>query len=309
LTAAAALAVGGAQIPLIAGLAALAPRYDALLCDAWGVLIDGEKHFPAAAAALENFRAGGGVVVLVTNASRPSAEVRRQLLRLGAPESCFDDLISAGELALREIVARAGRIRPQFACHHLGPPRDHGLFDAAREALGDQFRLVPAEQADFVVCTGLVDERREQPEDYDSRLAAMLARGLPFVCANPDIIVEVGAERLYCAGAIAARYAAMGGEVLMFGKPHPPIYGAAIARLAELRGAPVETARILAIGDGAMTDLAGARRAGVDCLFVTEGVHRDELSGSGGGIDAGAAAALFSAAGGNPAAMTRALVW
>lgn len=297
-------APGAGAAPLIEGLSALADRYDALLCDAWGVLIDGKAHFPLAAQALQNFRKKGGTVVLVTNASRPSAEVRRQLLGLGAPQDCFDDLVSAGELTLREIIARDGQ-----ACHHLGPPRDKGLFEAANEALSGRLRLVAAEDADFIVCTGLVDERNEQPADYDSRLRAMLARGLPLVCANPDIVVEVGDERIFCAGAIAERYAAMGGRVLMFGKPYSPIYDAAIARIGALRGAPPQKARLLAIGDGALTDLAGAARAGVDCLFVTDGVHREELRPGGGEIDAGALAALFSVAGGPPAAMTRALVW
>jgi HAD superfamily hydrolase (TIGR01459 family) len=296
--------ISGALVPTLEHFAALGEKYDALLCDAWGVLIDGRRHFPDAAQALMNFRKAGGTVVLVTNASRPSEEVRRQLLGLGAPQESFDDLISAGELTLREIIARKGQ-----ACHHLGPPRDHGLFDAARAALGDAFRLVSAETADFVVCTGLVDERQERPEDYDVRLAAMLERRLPLVCANPDIVVEVGSERVYCAGAIAERYALMGGDVLMFGKPHPPIYAAALARIAELRGAPTPKEKALAIGDGAATDLAGARRAGIDCLFVTSGVHRDELRAPGGGINATALNALFSAAGGAPAAMTRALVW
>jgi HAD superfamily hydrolase (TIGR01459 family) len=291
-----------AATPLIEHFAALSENYDALLCDAWGVLIDGRRHFPDAARALTNFREKGGTVVLVTNASRPGAEVRRQLLGLGAPPESFDDLISAGELTLREIIARKGQ-----ACFHLGPPRDHGLFEAAQAALGDAFRLVRAEEADFIVCTGLVDERNETPEDYDPKLAPLLARGLPLVCANPDIIVEVGSERVYCAGAIAERYQRMGGKVLMFGKPHPPIYDAALARIAELRAAPAK--RALAIGDGAATDLAGALRAGIDCLFVTGGVHRDELRGEGDGINAGALNALFSAAGGAPAAMTRALVW
>jgi HAD superfamily hydrolase (TIGR01459 family) len=292
------------QVPTAAGLSEIAPRYDSILCDVWGVLIDGVSHFPAAAEALKTFRSGGGTVVLITNASRPNDEVRRQLLRIGAPADCFDDLVSAGELTLQEMVARKGQ-----ACCHLGPPRDNGLFEEADRRLGGALRLVGPEEADYVVCTGLVDEDHETPQDYDQRLAAMKRRALPMLCANPDIVVGVG-ERLYwCAGALARRYCEMGGEAVMFGKPHAPIYRAALARLAELRGAAVEKSRVLAIGDGAETDLAGAGAAGLDCLFITQGVHRDALYSADGSVDRGALARLFERAKTTPVAWAREVVW
>ncbi|MBI3274866.1 MAG: TIGR01459 family HAD-type hydrolase, partial [Methylocystis sp.] len=262
----------GANIPVVSGLAALAQRYDALLCDVWGVLIDGRAHFPAAAAALAKFRHMGGTVLLISNASRPNEQILQQLARLGAPRDSFDDVVTAGELTVAEIVARKG-----LACHHMGPQRDVGLFEAAARALGGPAPLVPLEEADFVVCTGLVDEGREAPADYDARLAAMRARDLVMLCANPDIVVKVGEDLVWCAGALAERYAAIGGKVVMTGKPHPPIYQAALKRLGALRGGTIEKARVLAIGDGALTDLAGAARAGLDALFVTDGVHHDEL--------------------------------
>lgn len=292
-------------IPTISGLAELAPRYEAILCDVWGVLIDGRSHFPAAAAALQRFRAGGGKVVLITNASRPSEEVRGQLDRLGLPRVAYDDLVSAGQLTMLEMVARRGQ-----ACHQLGPERDNGLFEAARRLLDGELRLVPLAEADYVVCTGLVDERNETPDDYAPTLAAMRARNLTMLCANPDIVVGVGGELVWCAGALAERYAAMGGAVVMAGKPHPEIYHVALAGLARLSDRTVDPKKILAIGDGVATDLVGAARAGLDSLFLLEGVHQDELFPEPGGpLDRGALGELFARAHVKPVAMTSILVW
>ncbi|PWB79559.1 MAG: TIGR01459 family HAD-type hydrolase [Methylocystaceae bacterium] len=293
------------DIPFVSGLSALAGRYDAILCDVWGVLIDGRAHFPAAAAALETFRRGGGKVVLVTNASRPSEEVRAQLDRLGLPREAYDDLISAGQLTLKEILARRGQ-----ACHHLGPVRDVGLFEAAGRLLGAPLRLTPLEEADYVVCTGLVDERRETPDDYAGRLAAMRERDLPMLCANPDIVVGIGGELVWCAGALAERYAAIGGEVVMAGKPFPPIYAAALAAVAGLLDGAADHSRVLAIGDGASTDMAGAARAGLDALFLLDGVHREELyPPPGDRLDVAVLAHLFARANVKPVALSPVLVW
>lgn len=292
------------KFPVVGGLRELASRYDAILCDVWGVLIDGKRHFPEAAAALQNYRAQGGTVVLITNASRPDDEVRRQLLGLGLPEDAFDDLVSAGELTLREMIVRDGQ-----RSYHLGPPRDNGLFDEAARRLGHPIERVGPQEADYIVCTGLFDERREKPEDYDTRLAALRQRGLTMLCANPDIVVSIGGELTYCAGALAERYAALGGEVVTFGKPHAPIYAAARERLARQRGAPVDDRRILCVGDGAFTDLAGAGQAGLDCLFVIEGVHRDELLTESAELDQQALARLVLAAGARPVALAREFFW
>ncbi len=292
------------DIPTVAGLSALAGRYDAILCDVWGVLIDGAKHFAAAADALRAYRAGGGTAVLITNASRPSQQVRGQLEELGLPADCYDDLVSAGELTLREIVARKGE-----ACHHLGPRRDKGLFEAAGRLLGAPLRLVGPNEADYVVCTGLIDEDRETPEDYDARLEELRRRGLMMLCANPDIVVEVGDRLYWCAGALARRYADLGGDVRMFGKPHAPIYDAALARIDELKRAPTPRRRVLAIGDGAETDLRGAGAAGLDCLFITRGVHREELYRQGEELDRRALARLLARAKTKPVALAREVVW
>ena len=292
--------MSSSPVPAISGLSELAPQYDAIFCDVWGVLIDGVRCFPGAVEALRTFRRQGGRVALITNASRPSAEVIRQLDGLEVPRDCWDVIVSAGELALREIVARR-----EEACFHLGPEQDKGLFEAAARLIGAPPRLTSLEAADYVVCTGLVDDEREEPQDYDEPLRAMLGQNLTMLCANPDVVVEVGGQRLYCAGALARRYETMGGRVLTFGKPHGAIYDAARAAL----DAPGRSLRALAIGDGAETDLAGAGRAGIDCLFVTEGVHREEIRDAAGALDLQALERLFLRAKARPVAMASELVW
>lgn len=293
------------HIQLISGLSSLADRYDAILCDVWGVLIDGRVHFPAAAAALRRYREAGGKVVLITNASRPSEEVAAQLDRLGLPRDAYDELISAGQLTLKEIVARRGQ-----ACHHLGPVRDIGLFEGASRALGEPLRLAPLENADYVVCTGLVDERNETPDDYAGRLETMRERGLTMLCANPDIVVGIGGELVWCAGALAERYAAIGGKVVMAGKPHPPIYAAALEAVDTLLDKKVSTSRVLAVGDGVPTDIVGAARAGLDALFLLDGIHRDELyPPPDHRLDRAALGDLFQRAGVKPVALAPVLVW
>ncbi len=293
-----------APMPINAGLETLSKPYKALFCDVWGVLIDGKRHFPRAVDALRRFRAQGGCVVLITNASRPDSDVRRQLTEMGLPSDCYDDLVSAGELTLAEMLSRRDQ-----SCYHLGPSRDNGLFEEASQRLGTPIHCVSFNEADYCVCTGLFEERVEKPQDYDDLLTKMAARGLEMLCANPDIIVAIGEEIVYCAGALAQRYALLGGKVLMFGKPHPPIYAAAFERLRRLRGQSIDPKDVLAIGDGGATDLAGAGRAGIDCLFITEGVHEDELITPDAEINPAGLARLINSAGARPCALAGEVFW
>ena len=273
----------------------IAPRYDVVLCDIWGVVHDGITAHAHACEALMRYRADGGVVVLITNAPRPSPWVIRQLARLGVPADAYDDVITSGDLT-REVVARRGG----EAVFHIGPQRDLSIFD------GLDIRLAPVEAATYVVCSGLFDEDKETPDDYRGLVATMRRRGLFMVCANPDLVVERGTTRFYCAGAIADLYLATGGEVLYAGKPHRPIYEAALAKASEVRGGAAEPARTLAIGDSLRTDITGARTLGIDGLFVSGGIHAQEL---GPGDSREALGAMFAAAGVTPWSVTARLAW
>jgi HAD superfamily hydrolase (TIGR01459 family) len=247
---------------LIAGLAELAPLYRHLLCDVWGVVHDGVSAFPAAAAALARFRDGGGHVVLVTNAPVPRHVVLQQLDRLGVDRAAYDDVVSSGEASRGFLAARPG-----VKVLHVGAGRQLPLYD------GLDVVLTEARDAELIVCTGLFDDETETPEDYDERLAEWNALELPMLCVNPDRVVERGPKLVWCAGAIAARYAETGGETVLIGKPHAPIYASALQRLADLAHAPVDKSAVLAIGDGVETDVRGAFQAEIDVLFIAGGIH------------------------------------
>lgn len=250
-------------VPFVAGLAEIADRYSALVCDVWGVLHDGAVASPGTAEALAKYRAQGGRVVLLTNAPRPAAVVRQQLLDIyGYSDACWDTIVTSGD-ASTEIIAARGAVR----VHHVGPDRDLGLYD------GTEATLVGADATEWIVVTGLFKEDAETPEDYREAFADMIARRLPMLCANPDIVVERGGELIYCAGALARLYGEMGGAVTYVGKPHRPIYDVVRARLARLAGRHLSGHEILAIGDGLPTDVAGARQEGLDLLFITNGIH------------------------------------
>ena len=282
---------------LIPKFSALAPDYDAVLCDVWGVIHNGIAIFPHACDALMRMRARGGVVVLITNAPRPSEQVARQLERLHVPREAYDAIVSSGDLTRSVVEDRRGQ-----SLYHLGPERDRSIFS------GLDVRFAPPESADYVVCTGLEDAETETPDHYRARLESMLARELFMVCGNPDVVVERGPALVYCAGALADLYATMGGEVLYAGKPYRPIYDRALAKAAAAAGRKIAPARVLAVGDSVRTDLKGARTVGVDFLFVTSGIHAEELGGRE-RPDGVALTATFAAAGGAPKAVMRELRW
>jgi HAD superfamily hydrolase (TIGR01459 family) len=276
----------------------LARDYDVLLCDVWGVMHNGLAAFPAACEALMRFRAGGGTAILITNAPRSGEAVARILDRLKIPREAYDAITSSGDVT-RAIVK--GRL-PE-SVFHLGPERDLSIF------AGLDVRLAAAETADYVVCSGLFDDTIETPESYRDLLAALHARSLFMVCANPDIVVERGDTLVYCAGALADAYAARGGKVLYCGKPHAPIYDLALATAAARRGDNTpRPQRVLAIGDSVRTDLKGAAALGLDCMFVTSGIHAEEY-GSREAPDLMALNAMFAAAGVMPRGVMRELVW
>jgi HAD superfamily hydrolase (TIGR01459 family) len=283
--------------PEIAGLGAIAARYDALLCDVWGVVHDGRQPFWDACSALARFREERGPVALVSNSPRPSSGIPPQFAAIGLPEGICDAIVTSGEVTRAELAARA-----PGAVFKIGPERDERIYD------GIALEEAPLEEADFISCTGLIDDRAEDPEQYRGMLARGVQRGLVMVCANPDLVVHVGDHLIPCAGALAEIYAELGGAVVMAGKPHPPIYRLAFAKLAELTGARVDPARVLAVGDGAATDIAGANAAHLDAMFITGGIHRGAL-GEGGAPDAETLGAELARAGVHARWAARALAW
>jgi len=275
----------------------LARDYDAVLCDVWGVIHNGVAAFPAACQALTRFRGAGGTAILVTNAPRSGAAVGRILDRLGVPREAYDAIVSSGDVTRGIVEARRGQ-----SVFHLGPERDHSIF------AGLNVTFAPLESAGYVVCSGLFDDTIETPDSYRDMLEAMRARSLLMVCANPDIVVERGDTLVYCAGALADAYAALGGQTLYCGKPHRPIYETALAEVAKRRGGDPPRGRVLAIGDSVRTDLKGATAFGLDCLFVTSGLHAEHY-GSRSAPDIAALNATFAAAGVAPRAAMLALKW
>ncbi len=278
--------------------AAVAPNYDVVLSDVWGVMHNGAVAAPEASEALARYRAAGGVVVFITNAPRPGQNVIRQLDHLGVLREAYDGIVSSGDVTRGVIAHRRG----QTICH-IGPDRNLAIFRDTGVA------FAPVETADYVICSGLVDDATETPDHYRDLLGVIRERNLFMVCANPDVVVEVGDKLLYCAGAIADLYASMGGEVLYAGKPYAPIYQQALGLAEKARGKPTPPARVLAIGDSVRTDLTGAASFGIDCLFVTAGIHADEF-GERDSPDPKAVARMFEHAGVvAPKAVTRKLKW
>jgi len=257
---------------IIASLAEVGGRYDAVFCDLWGCLHNGRAPFPAAVAALQAFRAAGGAVVLLTNAPRPKPSVVAQLDGMGVPRDCWDEVVTSGDAAQYALLSGAVGRR----VHHIGTPgKDEAFFTEFAPDLAEYARSqppilrVPMKEAEGIVCTGLRDDLTETPDDYRAELLMGRTLGLPMLCANPDIVVDFGDRRLWCAGALARDYEEKGGRTLYFGKPHPPIYDLARRRLSALReGDPT----VLCIGDGIATDIQGGMGEGLDTLFITGGI-------------------------------------
>jgi HAD superfamily hydrolase (TIGR01459 family) len=267
---------------------------DVVLSDIWGVVHNGLDSFPDACAALHSFRQQGGCVVLITNAPRPADSVQRQLRKLGVADDVYDAIVSSGDLTRHFVADHLGQ-----KIFWLGPERDRSIY----RGLNPEF--APLEQAESIICTGLLDDETESAEDYRGMLLQARARRLPMICANPDIVVERGDRLIYCAGAVAELYRELGGEVTFYGKPHRPIYERAMAIAAERHGRAAALNRVLAIGDSVRTDLAGAHGFGIDCLFVTRGIHAGEFEG----IDQLDPVSVKELFGHPPRALTRELRW
>ncbi len=262
---------------IIANLADLGTRYDAVFCDLWGCLHNGKTPFPTAVAALQGFRARGGKVLLLTNAPRPKSSVIRQLNAMGVPRDAWDEVVTSGDATQGAMLNGAVGRKLYF----IGAAKDEVFFTDFADDLVDlaasqpPILRVPLAEAEGIICTGLADDLTETPDDYRAVLLQCKINDLPMLCANPDVIVDFGDKRLYCAGALAEAYETMGGTVFYFGKPHPPIYDLARRRLSALTGG--KDMQILAIGDGVTTDVQGGMSEDIDTLFVTGGIAASEF--------------------------------
>lgn len=247
------------------GLSTIAQEYDAVLSDIWGVLHNGVAAFPTAVEALQGVRKTGLKVVLISNAPRPAAAVREQLDRLGVPTDAYDDIVTSGDMTRNMLVStyRDAKVT------HIGPEKDKPLV------AGLPIDFTSDEEAEVCLCSGLMNDKIEGPDDYEDRLSRLAKRNIPMICANPDKVVEMGGTLIYCAGSLADLYEEMGGGVIVLGKPYAPIYEAA----RKMVGDP-PLSRVLGLGDSMRTDLRGASEQGFDCLFLTGGIHAAQFGPS-----------------------------
>ncbi|WP_299610733.1 TIGR01459 family HAD-type hydrolase [uncultured Tateyamaria sp.] len=260
---------------IVSSLAEISDRYDALFVDLWGCVHNGVHALPEAVAALQEYRSRGGKVVLVTNSPRPRAGVTKQLVHFGVPDDAWDTIATSGDSA------RAAMFRGIVGTkvHFIGQPGEEKFFEPIG-VIKDPVKveMVPLDEAEGIVCTGPRDPMAD-PDVMRPEFLMAKQLGLKLLCANPDIVVDRGEVREWCAGALAKLYTEMGGESLYFGKPHPPIYDLARRRLAEL-GVDVPDSGILAIGDGVLTDVAGAMGEDIDSLFISGGLAAAETKTS-----------------------------
>lgn len=263
------------SVPVLDEAGSLLARYDVVISDVWGVVHDGLWALPPACTALTRFREGGGAVVLLSNAPGPSEQVAGVLDAKRVPRSAWDRLVTSGDVT-RNLIAETHQRR----AYHIGWASDRAVF------AGLDVEIVGEEEAEIVVATELNDYHTETPEQYRPLLERFAARGLPFICGNPDLVVHVGEDLLPCAGALATIYEELGGSVAWAGKPYRPAYDLALEAARQVRGGrPVDPARVLVIGDAVRTDLAGARLMGFDSLFVAGGIHREDTMRTGGDVD------------------------
>ncbi|MGR3635901.1 MAG: TIGR01459 family HAD-type hydrolase [Shimia sp.] len=257
---------------IISALSEISDRYEALFVDLWGCVHNGITAYPDAVAALQKYRAKGGIVVLVTNSPRPRASVAQQMLDFGVPTDAYDTIATSGDSARSAMYQGAVGEKVYF----MGEAERDADFFKPLNILENpaSIQRVPLTEAEGIVCCGPFDPMADPDVNRADFLYAK-TKGMKLLCANPDIVVDRGEVREWCAGALARLYTEMGGESLYFGKPHPPIYDLARRRLTAL-GKSVPANAILAIGDGPQTDISGAMGEDIDSLFITGGLAATE---------------------------------
>jgi HAD superfamily hydrolase (TIGR01459 family) len=257
---------------IITALSEVSERYDALFVDLWGCVHNGVTAHPAAVKALQDYRTRGGKVVLVTNSPKPFDGVQTQLVGFGVPADAYDTIATSGDSARSAMYRGAVGQKVYF----MGEERRDAQFFEPLDLLDNPLEItrVPLQEAEGIVCCGPFDPMADPDTNRPDFLFAK-QKGMKLLCANPDIVVDRGDVREWCAGALAQLYTEMGGESLYFGKPYPPIYDLARRRLAELK-VDVPDTRILAIGDGVLTDIQGAMGEDIDSLFISGGLAARE---------------------------------
>ncbi|MGJ8610685.1 MAG: TIGR01459 family HAD-type hydrolase [Octadecabacter sp.] len=257
---------------IITQFSEISDQYDVAFVDLWGCMHNGITAFADAVTAMQDYRKRGGVVVLVTNSPRPWDSVAKQISGMGVADDAWDAIATSGDSA------RAAMFRGIVGekIYFMGEmPRDEDFFKPLSISENPvEIQRVPLDQAEGIVCCGPFDTQADLDVNRADFLHAK-TNGLKLLCANPDIIVDRGETREWCAGALAALYTEMGGESLYFGKPHPPIYDLARRRYAALTGA-LPDPRIIAIGDGIRTDVLGGQMEDIDTLFITGGLAAEE---------------------------------
>lgn len=281
-------------IAVLQSISPLAATADLWFVDIWGVMHNGVRPFATSVAACEAFRKQGGTILLVTNSPRPRESVARQLNSIGVARSAYDGIVSSGDVSRSLIEFWGGE-----PILHIGPERDLPIFANLQASPG-----ASVADAAVAVCTGLYDDEKETPDHYAQMLANLKSRDVPMICANPDQKVERDGRLIYCAGAIARAYEALGGNVSYAGKPFQPIYDLALELGTDTRGKPVAKDRVLAIGDGVSTDIAGAANFGIRSVFIASAVDVNANENVG-----AAAARLFAKSSAQPIAVMNGFSW
>ena len=244
------------ETKLIKGLSQVQSKYDAFFIDLWGVIHNGIELYPGAIEVLKNLNKLNKRFVLISNAPRPSKSVKKYLLNLKMDRSLLKNIFTSGEAALHTL--REKIYGEKF--YHIGPERDKDLVKAFEK------NKTTLAKCEFILCTGLFEDE-ENSIDYYNNLLENYTK-IKMICTNPDLIVDRGEKREYCAGSVAKSFEEIKGKVIYFGKPHPPVYNLSTN---------LNNKRVLCIGDNLNTDIKGANIQNFDSLLITNGIHRQEI--------------------------------